>query len=132
MKNVLVAALLLCLPGLARADGSWVKLLDPRGELEAILNLPGMTRHETRDLEGWQVRVDVRLLSGADAELGARALRALAGKLSEIKVLLPPDRLAKLQKVTIVLDRSHPLRSMQYHPSAGWLKEHGYDPALAR
>src|SRR5581483_8552683 len=29
-------------------------------------------------------------------------------------------------------DRSHPLTSMQYHPSVGWLKEHGYDPALAK
>jgi hypothetical protein len=132
MKNVLIAALLLCLPGLARADGAWIKLPDPRGELEAILNLPAVTRHETRDVEGWKVRVDVRLLSGPDAELGARALRTLGNKLAEIKLLLPPDRLAKLQKVTIVLDRSHPLRSMQYHPSAGWLKEHGYDPALAR
>src|SRR5262249_5573386 len=99
---------------------------------EAVLDLRGETKHETKGGEGWSGRVEVRLLDGADAELGAKALRMLGNKLSEIKTLVPADRLAKLQKVTIVLDRAHPLKSMQYHPSADWLKEHGYDPALAR
>ncbi|HEX5270928.1 MAG TPA: sialate O-acetylesterase, partial [Gemmataceae bacterium] len=104
-----------------------------RAFADAVLDLREDWKHETRVIEGWPVRIDLRLLDGPDAELGVRALRVLASKLSDIKALLPADRLAKLQKVTIVLDRAHPrLKSMQYHPSVAWLKEHGHDPALAR
>ena len=87
---------------------------------------------QVREIEGWKVRVDIRLLEGPDAELGAKALRVLAYKLYEIKSLLPKDRIAKLQKAAIVLDLDYPLGSMQYHPSAQWLKEHGHDPRLAK
>jgi hypothetical protein len=85
-----------------------------------------------RTIEGWTVRVDKSLLDGPDAELGTTALRVLAHKLSEIKLLVPKDRLAKLQRVTIVLDARHPLKSMQYHPGVGWLKDHGYEPSLVK
>lgn len=85
-----------------------------------------------RTIEGWTVRVDKSLLDGPDAELGTTALWVLAHKLSEIKLLVPKDRLAKLQRVTIVLDAHHPLKSMQYHPGVGWLKEHGYEPSLVK
>jgi hypothetical protein len=88
---------------------------------------------EARDVEGWQVQVDTRLLKGPDAELGEKALRTLAFKLMQIKILLPKSRLAKLQKVGIVLDHSYPgLKPMQYHANVGWLKEHGHDPKLAK
>jgi hypothetical protein len=87
---------------------------------------------QIRDVEGWKVRVDARLLKGPDAELGTKALRVLAYKLYEIKSLLPKDRVAKLQKANIVLDLDYPFRSMQYHPSAQWLKEYGHDPGLAK
>lgn len=87
---------------------------------------------QVRDVEGWRVRVDVRLLEGEHAELGTKALRVLAYKLYEIKSLLPKDRIAKLQKAAIVLDLDYPFGSMQYHPSPQWLKEHGHNPELAK
>ena len=91
------------------------------------------TSHSERKLEGWIVRVDDRLLKGPDEALGSRALRFLEGKLSDIKVVVPEDQLKKLQAVVIVLDLSHGnLRSMQYHPSAGWLTAHGYGTDLAK
>ena len=38
-----------------------------------------------------------------------------------------------MQAVTIVLDLTHgKLRTMQYHPSAGWLKGNGYSTDLAK
>ena len=41
--------------------------------------------------------------------------------------------MAKLQKVSIVLDCDYKtLHSMQYHPSARWLKENGHDPKLVQ
>jgi len=94
---------------------------------------PKFIEHEARDIEGWKVQVDVRLLKGPDAELGTQALRVLAYKLYEIQAIVPKDRLAKLQKVVIVLDHDHPrLKPMQYHPSAEWLKRNEHDPKLAK
>jgi hypothetical protein len=89
--------------------------------------------HTTRKIEGWNVRIDNRLLQAPNEALGKKALRFLENKLADITVVVPADRLTKLQAVTIVLDLSHgKLRSMQYHPSTGWLKEHGYSPELAK
>jgi hypothetical protein len=91
------------------------------------------TAHTVKKVEGWTVRVDDRLLTPPDDELGARALRFLEAKLSDIKVVVPADKVKKLQSVTIVLDLTHgKLGPMQYHPDAGWLKAHGYSPELAR
>lgn len=87
-----------------------------------------------KSLEGWTIRVDDRLLGDApDAALGQRALRFLEAKLVEIKAVVPPSKVALLQKVTIVLDlECGKLGSMQYHPSAGWLKENGFPEELAK
>lgn len=91
------------------------------------------TSHTDRNIEGWTVRVDDRLLNGPDAALGTRALRFLEAKLFDIKAVVPPDKLTKLQAVTIVLDLTHgKLGPMQYHPDAGWLKANGYTAELAK
>jgi len=91
------------------------------------------TSHTARNIEGWTVKVDDRLLKAPDDELGTRALRFLEGKLSDIKAIVPADKLKKLQAVVIVIDLSHgKLGPMQYHPSAGWLKANGYSPDLEK
>ncbi|MSQ97147.1 MAG: metallopeptidase [Gemmataceae bacterium] len=89
--------------------------------------------HTTRKIEGWNVRIDDRLLQAPNEEIGKKALRFLENKLADIIVVVPQDRVKKLQTVTIVLDLSHgKLTSMQYHPSAGWLKANGYSADLAK
>ena len=89
------------------------------------------TAHTERKLEGWTIRVDDRLLKAPNDELGTRALRFLENKLADIKVVVPEERLKKLQAVPIVLDLTHgKLTSMQYHPSADWLKKNGYSADL--
>lgn len=91
------------------------------------------TAHTIRKIEDWTVHIDNRLLSGMDKELGDRALRILANRLYDIKLVVPADKVARLQKVPIWLDKAHgKLRSAQYHPSAGWLKGNGYSPELAK
>jgi hypothetical protein len=86
-----------------------------------------------RNLEGWKIRVDDRLLAPPHAEVAARALAFLQAKLVDIKTVLPPARVKELQTVTIVLDlQCGQLGAMQYHPDAGWLKAHGYPPDLAK
>lgn len=94
---------------------------------------PKPTAHTSRMLEGWTIRVDNRLLQPPHKVLGIRALRFLEAKLTDIEAIVPPDRLKQLQAITIVLDLTHgKLRSMQYHPSAGWLRENGYATELAK
>ena len=105
-----------------------------RGKTAAHTELPQPASRSVREIEGWTVRVDDRLLGEKpDAATGARALRFLEAKLVEIKAVVPAERLKDLQRVTIVLDLScGTLRSMQYHPDAGWLKAHGYPADLAK
>lgn len=65
--------------------------------------------------------------------MGKRNLKFLEAKLVEIKVVVREDRLKLLQAVPIVVDYSHgKLKSMQYHPGAGWLKNNGYAEDLAK
>ncbi len=94
---------------------------------------PKPTRHVERDIEGWTVHIDSRLLEGPDAALGKRALQVLQVRLFDIQLALPADKVRRLRRVPIWIDLTHgALRSAQYHPSAGWLKGHGYDVALAK
>ena len=91
------------------------------------------TAHVERTIEGWTVKVDQRLIEGDDAELGERAMALLARRLADIRLILPSDKVARLQEVTLWLDRSHgKLTAAQYHPSAGWLKQNGYSEQLAK
>ena len=108
-----------------------VKLLTPQPKGKPEPALP--TSHTVRKIEGWTVRVDDRLLQAPNEVLGTRTLRFLEGKLSDIKVVVPEDKLKKLQAVTIVVDLTHgKLGPMQYHPDAGWLKANGYSPELEK
>jgi hypothetical protein len=90
------------------------------------------TAHTTRSIEGWTVRVDDRLLHGEGAAVGERALKLLTSRLVAITIVVPETSLAKLRTIIIQLDLNYgDLRAMQYHPDAGWLKEHGYSEQLA-
>lgn len=92
------------------------------------------TSRSVRQIEGWEVRVDDRLLGDSpNAATGLRALRFLEAKLGEIRAVVPAARLADLQEVTIVMDLNcGDLGAMQYHPDAGWLEGHGFPPELAK
>lgn len=94
---------------------------------------PKPTSHTPRQIEGWTIQVDGRLLEGPDAGLGTQALELIRARFVDIKQSLPADKIARLQQVPIWLDRTHgALKSAQYHPSAGWLKSNGYDTALEK
>lgn len=86
-----------------------------------------------RDIEGWTVHVEPALLAGEHAAAGADALTMLANHLQRIKILVPQPQLADLQKVGIWIEHDHPrLKSMQYHPSRGWLVANRHDPRLEK
>ena len=94
---------------------------------------PKPIAHVQRRIEGWDVRVDERLLAGTNTALGERALNLLAARLVAIAIVMPEPALTRLREVPIVLDLTHgALRNMQYHPSAAWLTNHGYSETLAK
>jgi hypothetical protein len=89
--------------------------------------------HTQRDIEGWTVHIDNRLLAADDKTAGDHALRILANRLYDIKHVVPADKVKQLQKIPIWLDKTHgKLRPAQYHPSKGWLKANGYSEDLTR
>jgi hypothetical protein len=91
------------------------------------------TQHADRNLQGWTVRVDNRLLEGPKAERGALALRLLESRLIAITVVVPEPALGKLRNVRIQMDQDYgDLKAMQYHPSVDWLKGKGYSADLAK
>lgn len=91
-----------------------------------------LLEHEKQIIAGWTVYVDTALLDGEHKELGTQSLRLLDDKLFEITLRLPEKRIKQLQTVAIWIDAKHELSSMQYHPGAGWLREHGYDPLMVK
>jgi hypothetical protein len=96
-------------------------------------DLPKPTAHETRQIEGWTVKVDTRLLDPANEALGKRSLVLLQEHLRRINDVVAADRLEKLHAVTIWLDLNHgSLKTMQYHPSPEWLTSHGFASELAK
>src|SRR2546423_15267104 len=107
---------------------------NPAFAVDAPAEVPPLpVSHATRQIEGWTVRVDDRLLQGDGAALGDRAIKLLTARLVAISVVVPEAKLARLREVPIQLDLTHgALHAMQYHPRAGWLKAHGYGEQLAR
>jgi len=92
---------------------------------------PKPASRTVRKIEGWTVRIDDRLLQPPNKKLGARILKSLEGRLTDITAVVRPHILAKLQSFTIVLDMTHgKLVPMQYHSEVDWLKENGYDADL--
>jgi hypothetical protein len=129
MNRLLVAALVVLVPmAFLRADSPRAPAPAKKPEKPAQ-----PASRSVRHLEGWTIRVDDRLFQEPNAALGKRALRFLENKLADIKVVVPPDRLKKLQAVTIVMDLScGGLGPMQYHPSSEWLRGNGYSADLAK
>jgi len=88
-----------------------------------------------KDIEGWTVHVDPKMLEGEYAEAGARALTMLANHLQRIAILMPEDRLQEMRRLEIWIEHDHPDINVEpgpYHPGVDWLTERGYDPRLAK
>jgi hypothetical protein len=87
----------------------------------------------TRDLSGWTVHVHAELLAN-EGPATARALELLQAQLEEIARVVPPAAVRTLQRVPLWISPEYPGTPprAEYHPDAGWLREHGRDPAMAR
>ncbi|HEU4754515.1 MAG TPA: hypothetical protein VFU47_15510, partial [Armatimonadota bacterium] len=89
------------------------------------------TRYEARQVEGWKVLVNRRLLT-EEKQTGENALRLLQVKLYDVTRAVPPAALEELRKIPIWMearDRQFPCAC--YHPSREWLAENGFNPEKA-
>lgn len=132
MNRIIAAAAFVAGMGVVHAAEPVAKP-EANAKPQAAPKVEAASKREVRLVEGWTVEVDVRLLAAPNEDLGKLALRILGDKLFEITRTVPAGPLAKLQKVRIVMDLGNPtLKSMQYHPGAQWLIDHGHDAGLAK
>jgi len=88
-----------------------------------------------REIEGWTVHIDPKLLEGEHAEEGARALAMLRNHLERIAILVMEPRLSEVRKLEIWIEHDHPSINVEpgpYHPGEKWLADRGYDTRLAK
>lgn len=88
-----------------------------------------------KDIEGWTVHVDPKLLKGEYAKDGKRAMTMLANHLQRIAILMPEYRLKEMRTLGIWIEYDHPKINVEpgpYHPDVEWLAERGYDVRLAK
>jgi hypothetical protein len=86
-----------------------------------------------RDIEGWTVKVDPRLLADENKAVAEPAFVSLANHLQRVKFIVGEETLPRLQQIAIWIELDNPrLGAMQYHPDRGWLVANRHDPRLAR
>jgi hypothetical protein len=94
---------------------------------------PPAADREVRRIRGWTVHVDRGLLA-TDPEGTARALELMDAQLAEIERVVPAAAVERLRDVPLYVSGEYQGFGprAEYHPEAGWLREHGRDPAMAR
>ncbi len=88
---------------------------------------------EVRDVGGWQVHIDTRLLTEKPAAT-EKALLLLDGQLAELAEVVPKAAVARLRQVPLYFSPRYPNAGprAEYHPGAGWLRDNGRDPVMAK
>ncbi|GBC95404.1 hypothetical protein HRbin16_01193 [bacterium HR16] len=94
------------------------------------LNQP-LSAYAQRDIRGFTVLVHREVLSHP-AEV-REALQELEEQIRRVVRVVPSGTLWQLRHVRIWLEwENKPNGAAEYHPSAEWLREHGYNPEKAR
>jgi hypothetical protein len=90
-------------------------------------------QRETRDISGWQVHIDKKLLE-TEADDTAGALAGLKKMLDEIARVVPAPAVTELKKVPLFFSTAYKAgrSGAEFHPDAGWLRDNGRDPVMAR
>ncbi len=134
LRRLLLLGLVVCSAGPAKAGDP----ADPSGEKHsAPASVSGKTEgfipREIRDIAGWQVHIQTRLLENEPAATH-HALALLGKMLDEIVRVVPGAAVAEMRKVPLYFSPAyHPGQGgAEFHPGADWLRANGRDPAMAR
>jgi len=122
LRLVFAASLALCYPS-----------CHAPGEADPLSSLAEESDHELHRVRGWPV-----LLHGGWAstnrELADAVVIHLDVQLYQVERAVSGEILEALREVPIWVEPDDPqdrLGGMCYHPDAGWLRDHGYDPRRA-
>jgi len=89
--------------------------------------------YQETKLLGWKVHIRKELRESEPEKL-AKAMVLLEKQLDEIVRVVPGPAVEKLRRIPLWLSPVYPGEQprCEYHPGAGWLKEHGRDPAMEK
>lgn len=90
-------------------------------------------KYQTNVVEGWTVVINKRLVE-EDSTATDKALELLGRQLRQIEQVVPAPAVAKLREVTLWFSPPYPsvIPKAEYHPGAGWLREHGRNPEMVK
>jgi hypothetical protein len=93
----------------------------------------GSIEREGREVSGWQVHIHKSLLESQRAETD-HALELLKKMLDEIIRVVPKAAVVELQKVPLYFSPPYVGKrgGAEFHPDAGWLRDNGRDPIMAK
>jgi len=99
----------------------------------AVPPAPANFAREKRVVAGWTLHLSQELLA-QEPKATARSLELLQKQLEEIVRVVPPQSVAELQKVPLYFSPEYPgvKPRAEFHPGAGWLRDNGRDPAMAK
>lgn len=89
---------------------------------------------ETREVRGWTLHINRELLGDDAKKSTERAVELLQQQLDEIILVVPSNAVAELRKVPLYFSPpySNAQPRAEFHPDAGWLRNNGRDPAMAK
>lgn len=89
--------------------------------------------YQARTVEGWTVLVSEKLLE-EDGDATSRTLKLLQAQLKTVLQVLPEQAVTHVRGVSIWLSPTYPgsRPTGEYHPDAGWLRQHGRHATLVR
>lgn len=90
-------------------------------------------KRETRDVCGWKLHIDERLLQDGEVVKTVRAVELLQQQLEQIIKVVPKPAREQLQQVPLYFSPPYSGTSprAEFHPSQAWLRENGRDPFMA-
>lgn len=99
---------------------------------KAAVQMAGRDR-QTRQVRGWTLRIDERLLA-KDAAAVAKATGLLEQHLATVERLVPAQAVARLKKVPLNFTLPYPgvRQTAEYHGGLEWVKQAGREIALAK
>lgn len=107
--------------------------MHPQDQAQSV-DKPGHFDPVVRQIEGFTVYIDPKLLDEENAEEEDAALEMLANHLQRINILLSDKTRAEMQRLELWIEDDHDIdvEPGPYHPGKAWLVERGYDPRLEK
>lgn len=93
----------------------------------------GPWTYETRQVDGWTVKVRMELLGDRRKDTDEK-MKLVASQLAIVARVVPGPALKELRRVTIYLSPEYKGTQPkgEYHPGADWLRENGRDPEMVK